>query len=66
MNEQGIEDNPKDEHEYCPVHKHFVNSHDRLCSKVDKILLLMLTNLGGVVLTLLTITGTLMYFLIKS
>ena len=60
---------PEQEHEefnYCPVHKRFVANHDRLCTKVDKILLLILGNLGGVVLTLLTIIGTLMYFLIKS
>ena len=56
----------QEEFEYCPAHKQLISSHDRLCSKVDWIIKLMLANLFSVVLTLVTMVGGLLYYIAKG
>ena len=61
-----MSEEPQDELKYCPVHQQFVSSHDRLCSKVDWIIKLMLANLFSVVCTLVTIIGGMLYYISKG
>lgn len=63
MSEDQIE---QEEFAYCPAHIQLISSHDRLCSKVDWIIKLMLANLFSVVLTLVTMVGGLLYYIAKG